>query len=189
MRKFSIVLLLAVLFTACEEKDIKLYPSFEESTIVNVNTTGEFEEYTTIYASQINDAVNDLELEEDGEIESVAVEGIWMVVKPLSGNTATSATVNVTIKAGDQDYKPLLKNYVVDIPSVETTYYFPEYLDKNGIALLKARLNNIVVDGILTDDIDLKVSGNTTPENSTVKLEIEIFVKGSVVFVQTVELI
>ncbi len=189
MRKLSIVLFFAVLFAACDEKDIRLYPSFEESAVVNVDSTGDFEEYTTIYASEINDAVNDLELEEDGEIESVAIEGVWVVVTPLAGNTAEKATLNVDIAAGESVTKSLLKNYVIEIPSKETTYYLPDDLDKNGVAVLKARLNSIVVDGVLTDDVDLTLYGAPTPAESTIKLKIEVFVKGSVVFVQTVEML
>jgi len=189
MRKIGIVLFIAVLLTACGEKDIRLYPTFEESTIVNVNSSGEFEEYGTIYASEINNAVNDLELEEDGEIESVAIEGLWVVVTPLNGNTAESVTLNVDIKEGESVTKAILKNYKIAVPTTETTYYLPDDLDKNGVAVLKARLNSIVVDGVLTDNVDLALTGEPTPENSTIKLQIEIFVKGSVVFVQTIEML
>ncbi len=189
MKKAGIILFIAVLFTACDEKDIRLYPSFEESTIVNVNSIGEFDESTIIYASQINDAVNDLDLEEDGEIERVAIEGVWVVVTPLDGNTAESVMLNVDIASGSSITKPLLKNYKIDVPSKETVYYLPDDLDSDGVVVLKSRLNSIVVDGELTNDVDLFLYGSPSPEYSTIKLQIEVFVKGCVVFVQTVDML
>ena len=99
MKKIIAFIGVALLLSACGEKDLKFYPTFEESITIPVDTEVESEFKGTILASDINNAIDDVLDQSDGEIESVNIEALWFVVDPLVNNEVQKATFDVFIKS------------------------------------------------------------------------------------------
>ncbi|WP_430932544.1 hypothetical protein [Saccharicrinis sp. 156] len=186
MKKLAIIICGVLLLNACEEKDIRLYPSFEESSVFTINEQGYFEEEESISYFNILDAISDLEIE-DGEIEDVTTEGIWIVITKLSGNTAESVTVDLSVGTENSGSQNLLKNLTIPIPDETTEIFLSSDLIKAGVNLLNSLFYNVIVGGSSVDDIEFELSGTTNPANSTVNIMLEVFVKEGVVVKQTIE--
>lgn len=181
MRKLIFIAALIIGMSACEEKEINLYPSIEESAIVNIST-GDFEESATIYSSAITDAVN--EAVDGGDVERVVIEGIWFELTPKSNNTAQSMTVNLRIKKwGSEEYEAILDDFTFDIKDGKVN--FINELKADGILVLKEQINAMAL-GTASGDIKFEIEGDVTPEGSEVNVDLEVFVSGTVVYKTTI---
>ncbi len=189
MRKILIIILIAGLFTACDEKEVRLYPTIEVSADRVINQEGEFEAFTVYSAQEINDLINDISSEYDGEIEDVSVEKAWLVVTPLANNTANSVTMDALIWSDNQSVYYLIEDYEFTIPSNTRKYMLPNYLKKEGVLELQNQLDAIIVDKTKVDDIEISFKGEPSPANSVIHLELKLFVEGSVVVKQIVEML
>ncbi|MCU4175990.1 hypothetical protein [Carboxylicivirga sp. N1Y90] len=182
MRKLLFIAALVIGMSACEEKEINLYPSIEESAKVDI-TTGDFEESAIIYSSAISNAVDEA-VDGDGDIERVVIEGIWFELTPKSKNTAQSMTVNLSIKKwGTEEYEAILDDFTFDIK--EGKVNFIKELKAAGILVLKEQINALAL-GTASNDIKFEIEGDVTPEGSEVNVELEVFVSGTVVYGTTI---
>lgn len=184
MKRLLFFISVILLITSCDEKNINLYPSFKQSAKVFINNQGAVNENCFISSSEINKAIDDLDLDESGAIKSVNVEGIWIVVEKLSENTAQSVNLSISIRDWYEGEKYIIEDYPLDIPNTKTEIYLPTYLKRYGVDEVKNQLSSLIIDGALKD-IQFNVVGMPFPNESVVHVELEIFVKGSVVFSQT----
>ncbi len=188
MKKILIIIIITGLFTACDDKEVRLYPTIEVSADRVVNQQGAFDAYTVYSAQEINNLINDINSEYDGEIEDVTVEKAWLVVTPLANNTAESVTIDVEIWSDNESFY-ILEDYEVIIPSITKKYMLPNYLKKAGVEELQNQLDAIIVYKTKVDDIEISFEGEPTPANSAIHLELQLFVEGSVVVKQLVEML
>jgi len=184
--KRILFLMSAILFiTACDEKDVNLYPSFNESIKVLIKEQGSINESGLMSSSDINKEIDNLDLDESGTIKSVNVEGIWIVVEELGDNTAQSLSLSIGIRDWNGGMEYIVESYTLVIPTTKTTINLPEYLKTDGVNELKDQLSSVIVDGVLKD-IQFDVEGIASPSGSVIHIELEIVVKGAVVFSQTI---
>ncbi|WP_143525064.1 hypothetical protein [Labilibacter marinus] len=188
MKKIIIALLAVVVFTACEEKDIRLYPTIEESLEYTIDGQGDFSESEYLKSSEILSAVNDLDFGEDGQIEDVTIEGIWIVVKKLPKNTAESVTMDLSIEIAGVE-KELLNNYMFQVPAEEKTFYISGDLIKAGVVALSNEMRSIIIDKMVSGDVEFNIEGTTMPADSKINMEVEVFVKQGLVIKETVKMI
>ncbi|WP_282039547.1 hypothetical protein [Saccharicrinis aurantiacus] len=184
MKKLVNLFIISILLIACDEKEIKLYPTIEHDATIIVADNGNFEKQAIIYASTINESIQDLEFEDAG-IEDVYIEGVWINVKTLGMNEADTIALDLTIKENNQ-LKYLLDNYELVIPDDEEEIFLPDYLQKEGVDALHNLLKDIVVSGAADTDIEFLAMGQASPEDSYINVELEILIKGTVVFSQTI---
>ncbi len=182
MRKIVMLLAIMLGMIACEEKDISLFPSFEESAKFNINTNS-FEEDATIYSSVISDAVIEA-TDGEGGVERLVLEGLWFEVTPNSGNTAQAMTLTFQIKSWATDeYLPILEDFTFTVNSGKVN--FLKELKSEGVIELKNQLNAIAK-GLPSSDIKFESEGIVTPEGGTVDVDVEVFVNATVVYTTTV---
>lgn len=184
MKKLVSLFIISILLIACDEKEIKVYPTIEHNATIIVADNGDFEKQAVIYASTINEGIQDLDFD-DAAIEDIYIEGVWIKVKTLSMNEADKIALDLTVKENNQ-LKYLLDNYELVIPDVEEEIFLPDYLQKEGVDALHNILNNIVVNGAADTDIEFMAMGQASPEDSYINVELEILIKGTVVFSQTI---
>lgn len=184
MKKIVMLMALVMTMVACEEKEISLYPSFEESATFNINTeSGSFLENAIIYSSDINKAVNDVK-DDGGILDRIVIEGIWFEITPKSANTAQSMEVSFQIRSWDTDkLLPILKDFSFDIKAGKVN--FIKHLSAEGITELKRQLNAIAK-GLPSDDIEFVTEGGVLPDGSRVDVDVEVFVNATVILSTTV---
>lgn len=172
-------MVMLLLTISCDE-EVTLVASFEESGSVSVETE-EFFEMITISGTDVQAAINDAR-DEDGRIEMVVIEGLVLNVLERSENTATSMEINIDILSWDtNNFLPLLDDFEVNIPDNQVPVL--TNLQATGVSALKAQLNELAV-GSSSRDIEFRINGAVTPVGSIVRAVVEIWVKGSVVYVQ-----
>lgn len=187
MKKVLVVLFAVLVFTACEKKDIRLYPTIEESLEFTIDGQDNFSESEYLSSSVIMNAVNDLDFDEAGEIEDVTIEGVWIVVTTLSKNTAESVTMDLSIEV-DGMKSLLLEGYNFTIPADTETFYISADLIKAGVLALNTEMKNIIIDGITSGNVKFSIEGTTMPADSDINLDIEVFIKQGLVIKETVEM-
>lgn len=173
-----------VIFTlSCEEKDVKLYPVFEESAIITIDES-DFEEHAIITASTIDNAIADVA--DLDKIEDIMLEAIWLEVRPKAGNTATSMTVDLKIKSWNSDlYLYVVDDYVIPVEAKKITLL--QGLVPAGVNELKDQLDAFSK-GSALGNIDFETEGTVSPKDEVVDVEIEIYVRGTVVYKETIGL-
>jgi len=182
MRNSLMIFFIALCVIACEEKEISLYPSIEESVSIDIKTSS-FEESATINGFDINESVNDV-VEGDGKIERIIIEGIWFELTPKSTNTAKSIVLNFDIKSWANDsYLSILKNYQFDIKPGKVV--FIKELQIDGANELRRQINAIVK-GVSGGDMKFEVEGEVSPVQSVVDVELEVFISGTVIYKGTI---
>lgn len=186
MKNLLFIISILIFLTSCEEKYIYLYPSFKENTSVTLNSTGAFSEGGLISASEIKSAIDDLDLEESGAIDAVSVEGLWLIVEKLSNNTAQTVNLNLDIENGAGGESKILDDFVLNISNERDTVNLPNELKEDGISEIKKQLSSIILDDD-ANDIQFNLTGTAESIESVVNIKVEIYVKGSVVFKQTID--
>nr|WP_319398678.1 hypothetical protein [uncultured Carboxylicivirga sp.] len=175
------VILLGVIIlglNACEEKEVSLYPSFQESAVFNIKTES-FEYAATIDASVISEAVNDA-VEDNESIERVVIEGLWFELTPKEDTSDKSITLDFDIKSWDSDeYIPVLDDLTFDIKKGKVL--FLDKLKENGVAELKDQINAIAK-GLGQRDVSFKVSGEVSPQGGVVDVELKVVVNATVIY-------
>jgi hypothetical protein len=191
MMNYKILVFAALMVVAlgCDEKEMKLYPTIEESTIVTVEEKGYFEKDAILKVTDIKQAIADLELEEDGQIESISIEGVWFVVTPLANNTAQKVSLDLLIAGWGGGEMQLLDDLELPVPTKETTIHLHQALKRAGVVELRKQMNAVVTNGVIGGDIKMKLEGTPFPEESMLHLQIEVVVRGTIVFTQTVTMI
>ncbi|TLX77037.1 hypothetical protein E9993_04970 [Labilibacter sediminis] len=187
MKKIFLFIAAVLVVASCKQKELNLYPSFEESASMTIDETGSFEEEGAISASDIHKAIDELDLDEDGSITDVSVEGIWIVIEQLQGNTAQSFNLDIVIDDWMGGEKYILDDFEVNIPPQKSTINFPKKLKKEGVLELNRQLIDIILMGG-SRSISFTAEGDAIPEGSMIKVRLELYVKGSVVFTQIVDL-
>lgn len=189
MKKIVIFVWAALLLGACGEKDLKFYPTFEESIAIPIESNADITEYKGfISAAEINAAVDDVLDQADGEIESVNIEALWFVVKPLTNNEVQKATCDVFIKSWTSgEYEQILDDYEVKVDASLIQTPLNELM-KDGVDELIAQLEAIVK-GNAVEDITFKIEDIVGEGGKKVHCEVTINVRGTVTFAQTVEML
>lgn len=174
-----IILLLVI---SCDE-EVTLVASFEESGSVQVEAD-DFSELITISGSSVQSAVNEAK-DEEGRVEMVVLEGLLLNVSDRSENTASSMQINIEILSWEtNNYLPILDEFDIGIPDENVPVI--ENLEASGVSALKTQLNQLAT-GSSSRDIEFIIRGSVTPVGATVRANVEIWVKGSVVYVQLTE--
>ena len=178
-KKLMLMMVIFLLATSCEE-EVTLVASFEESGSVSVETE-DFSEMITIPGTDIQAAIDDAK-DEEGRIEMVVLEGLILNVSERSENTASSMDINIEILSWDtNDYLPILDEFEINIPDNNVPVL--TNLQATGVNALKSQLNQLAT-GSSSRDIEFQVYGPVAPAGSTVRAIVEIWIKGSVVYVQ-----
>jgi hypothetical protein len=186
MRTTILLFTLAFVLNACNVENIRLYPSFEESTILTIDEETDFYEELIIPSSDIYASITELDLDDSGTIEDINIEGIWIVITPLTNNTAQWVTLNLSIKVDEYDQEWMLNNYTITIPDKTTTIYLASDLIKSGVHALNTQMYKLIVSQSTFKDIEFEISGYTTPTNSTINVSIELFIQSGLVYHQTI---
>lgn len=186
MKKLILIPLILLLLNACDEKEVRLYPSFQNSVVYTLDSQGSFDLEESISSVEILDAVNDLDLDESDMIEDITTEGIWIVIKKLDGNVAESAQMDVSIGVDGISMGLLLDDYKFNIPADTETFYVSSSLIKLGVKALSSQFRDIIINRISDGDVDIRIEGFTVPSGSKLNIEIEIFVKQGLVIKQTI---
>lgn len=182
IKRFISIMVILLLAVSCDE-EVTLVASFEESGSVAVETEDVFE-LITIPGANIQAAINDAK-DEEGRIEMVVLEGLIINVSERSENTASSMEINVDILSWETNsYQPLLDAFQVNVPDQEVAVL--DHLQAAGVNALKTQLNQLAI-GSSSRNIEFRINGTVTPVGSTVRAIVEIWVKGSVVYVQMTE--
>jgi len=182
MRKTILLVAVIIGLISCEEKEISLYPNFEESATFRIDTDG-FEKKAVINASRISSAVNDA-VDDEGAIERIVLEGIWFELSPNKANTASKLTIDFGIQSWDTDvYLPILDDFEFEIK--EGKLVFLKHLQAAGVNELKKQINAIAK-GSVGGDLVFKAEGVVSPEGSTVDVDVEVFINATVIYTSTV---
>jgi len=189
MKKIIVFVWVALLIGACGEKDLKFYPTFEESITIPVESNVDITEYKgVISAAEINAAVDDVLDQSDGEIESVNIEALWFVVEPLDNNEVQKASCDVFIKSWSSgEYVQILEDYEVQVDASLKQTPLNELM-KDGVDELIAQLEAIVKANS-TEDITFKIEDIVGEGGQKAHCDITINVRGTVTFAQTVEML
>lgn len=179
IKKLISIMLVFLLAVSCDE-EVTLVASFEESGSVPVQAD-DFFEMITIPGATVQAAINDA-MDEDGRIEMVVLEGLLLNISARSENTASSMAINIDILSWDTgNYLPILDEFQVDVPDENVPVL--SNLQASGVDALKTQLNQLATSSS-SRDIQFRINGTVTPVGSTVRAIVEIWVKGSVVYVQ-----
>jgi len=182
MKKILFILAL-ILVMGCDEKEIKLYPSIEEGAEFSI-TTASFEKLVTIPLYQISEAINDVV--EEGEIEKVSLEAIWMEIDPQAGNTATSVSLDLSIKSwSTHTFIKVVDDMVIPINNKPAKITLVQGLQMVGIDELKEQLNAIA-SGSGMDDLIFEAEGDVTPEGGLIDVNVKVFVRATIVYSQSI---
>lgn len=194
MKKIIVFAWVVLLLGACGEKDLKFYPTFEESITIPVDNEVVSEFKGTILASDISNAIDDVLDQTDGEIESVNIEALWFVVKPLANNKVQKATCDVFIKSWTSgEYKQILEDYEIKVDKDLKQTPLNELM-KDGVDELVAQLDAIAK-GNESQDITFKIEDVVEvvelegEEEKRVHVDVMVNVRGTVTFAQTVEML
>ncbi len=173
-------ILLALLFAASCDDEVTLVPSFEENGSVTVTSNG-FSETIIIPGKEVRKTINDAK-DEDGRIEMIVLEGLVLDVFERPENIATSMEINIGILAWDTNtYQPFLESFEVSIPEEDVAVL--SNLQSSGVESLKTQLNQLA-SGTSSRDIEFVITGTVLPPSSVVKAIVEIWIRGSVVYIQ-----
>ncbi|PWD98135.1 hypothetical protein [Marinilabilia rubra] len=179
IKKLISILMILLLAVSCDE-EVTLVASFEESGSVPVQAD-DFFEMITIPGASVQAAINDA-MDEDGQIEMVVLEGLLLNVSARSENTASSLEINIDILSWDtNNYLPILDEFEVDVPDENVPVL--TNLQATGVSALKSQLNQLAT-GSSSRDIEFTIDGTVSPSGATVRANVEIWVEGSVVYVQ-----
>lgn len=182
MRKTILLVAVVIGLISCEEKEISLYPNFEESATFRIDTDG-FEKKAVINASKISSAVNDA-VDDEGAVERIVLEGIWFELSPNEENKASEVVVDFGIQSWDTDaYLPILDGLKIEIK--EGKLVFLDKLQAAGVNELKKQINAIAK-GSVGGDIVFKAEGDVSPEGSRVDVDVEVFINATVIYTSTV---
>ncbi len=187
MKKVTIVLFCALLLIACEEKEIKLYPSIKNTATLLIDQQGNFEKNAIISSTEIRNSIDDVDFDESGAIENITTENITLIVKRLSGNTAESAKLDLTIEVNNEGAKNILDDFVFTIHANETQIDISKSLKAEGVKELTDQLKNIIIGSNSSNDIEFKVVGSSTPVDSKVNIELQVIVQNGLVIKQTID--
>jgi len=179
IKKLMSMMVMLLLATSCEE-EVTLVASFEESGSVSVETEG-FSEMITIPGTDIQNAIDDAK-DEEGRIEMVVLEGLILNVSERSENTASSMEISIEILSWDvNNYLPILDEFEINIPDNNVPVL--TNLQATGVSALKAQLNQLAT-GSSSRDMEFRIYGTVAPVDATVSAIVEIWIKGSVVYIQ-----
>lgn len=179
IKKLMSMMVILLLATSCEE-EVTLVASFEESGSVSVETEG-FSEMITIPGTDIQNAIDDAK-DEEGRIEMVVLEGLILNVSERSENTASSMEISIEILSWDaNNYLPILDEFEINIPDNNVPVL--TNLQATGVSALKAQLNQLAT-GSSSRDMEFRIYGTVAPVDATVSAIVEIWIKGSVVYIQ-----
>ena len=179
IKKLMSMMVMLLLATSCEE-EVTLVASFEESGSVSVETEG-FSEMITISGTDIQTAIDDAK-DEEGRIEMVVLEGLILNVSERSENTASSMEISIEILSWDaNNYLPILDEFEINIPDNNVPVL--TNLQATGVSALKAQLNQLAT-GSSSRDMEFRIYGTVAPVDATVSAIVEIWIKGSVVYIQ-----
>ena len=182
MKNIIFTIIIAALLAACDTKDIQLVPTFEESRSAIIDENSTYFQELIISADRINNEIENLDVDKE-KVHSVGIEGIWMVIKPLSDNLATGTTINIRVKSWNSGERiDLINNLTFNIPAKDTTIYLHKHLQKLGVTTLKKQLKIIATSDYAGSDIDLHLHGTTIPTNTQIHVSIEVFVRGTIVY-------
>lgn len=179
IKKLMSIMAILLLATSCEE-EVTLVASFEESGSVSVETEG-FTEMITIPGTDIQNAIDDAK-DKEGRIERVVLEGLILDVSERSENTASSMEINIEILSWDiNNYLSILDEFELNIPDNNVPVL--TNLQEAGVSALKTQINQLAT-GNSSGNIEFRIYGTAAPVDTNVRAIVEVWVKGSVVYVQ-----
>lgn len=195
MKLFKAVCLLAfvMLLAACETKEIKLYPSIEESRIFEIANDGSNDIQQCINDKMIQERIDDLE--QDGDITAVMVEGIWVdafkdSVQQAGITTAQSVSASLVLKGWDGKEYVVVENLIIDVTKKQQRIYLNSHVKKEAILKLKTMIFEFATfSNGDNHEICFELKTKTIPEVSYVNSLIEVFVKVAVEYSQEVKMI
>ncbi|TCO06128.1 hypothetical protein [Natronoflexus pectinivorans] len=183
MKKINfIIVITALLLAGCGDKDVFLYPSFTESGTAFVYHEGEFAESADIDVREIQDAIRDLET--DGEITDVMVEGIFLDVAlnatpEQPANTAAGVVSTIYITGWDNTEYILVENLEINLNAATQSVNLNQHLKKPGVdqlrSILKAIAYNSVPQG--KNQIGIRIEGNTIPNSTFINAKMDVRIK------------
>ncbi|MCG8580779.1 MAG: hypothetical protein MI866_12730 [Bacteroidales bacterium] len=181
--KKLMILMLVIMAWGCEEKDILLYPTIEESGNFNISTSG-FDEMVVIPVSEINNAINDVS--DGASINEVILEAIWVEITPKQGNTATKVSMDLSIQSWNtQEFINVVEGFEVSIGNEPSKVAIIQGLQQAGIDELKLQLNEIAT-GNGWQDVVFETEGVVTPPGGVINVDVEVFVRGTLVYAETI---
>ncbi len=177
------ILMLLIMAWGCEEKDILLYPTIEESGVFSITTSG-FEEKVVIPVSEINDAIYDVS--DGSSINEIILEAIWVEVTPKQGNTATRVSMDLSIQSwSTKEFIGVVEGFEVTIGDEPMKVAVVKGLQEAGVNELKLQLNEIAK-GNGWQDVVFETEGVVTPPDGVINVDIEVFVRGTLVYAETI---
>jgi hypothetical protein len=188
---FLWVAMAAIMFSSCEKKTMKLYPTLEGSASFTATNVGQFASEVTITRAQIEANLADLDIPDEGTIEGVSIEAISLVIAPKADNQAVSVKVSGSIaELSTSNPKSFVAAFPLNVPSASTEFKVPAgYLQAPGLTEITGQLDKIIRTGELPASftgLKLSVQGASMPLDKKLSLDITVKVKVTVVYSQEV---
>ena len=188
---FAFALISLISFSGCGDKVIKFYPTFEEEIEFTINNSGQFEESMYLLRQQIEDALADVEIPEDGAIESVDIESLSIEFDAQTGNEANFITFQGSISGlNSVGFTDLVQQVTLPVNNTKLTL---TALANAGVAEMTEQLRGVIENDLTLPanftGIELKVSGNSAPTaGQAINVKGKFYVKVSMVYSQDVSL-
>jgi hypothetical protein len=130
------------LLMGCDDKEIKLYPSFTQTAEAIIHHDGNYNEFADIYVTEIRNAIDDLDT--DGGITDVMIEGIFLDVTKnaasgYTSNSASATTSNIILTGWDGNEYILIENLSINLNSETQEINLQNSLKKAGVKQIREK--------------------------------------------------
>jgi hypothetical protein len=184
MKNFNLLIFMAVvgLLMGCDDKEIKLYPSFTQTAEAIIHHDGNYNEFADIYVTEIRNAIDDLDT--DGGITDVMIEGIFLDVTKnaasgYTSNSASATTSNIILTGWDGNEYILIENLSINLNSETQEINLQNSLKKAGVKQLRDILLAIAQNNVPSskEKVGIRLTGIPTPSNGYINAKMELRIK------------
>jgi hypothetical protein len=175
MKNLIFIVLTAIVFVSCEQKETNITPTFKESVEFSVVEPA-FNVEDAIPAENIKNVAEAAEF--DG---SVDLKDIWLEVKTKKGNSANMALVNIVLTDKGNEIQLLNEDMVVVLEEDVTIVPLISILSAEGQNEIISKLNDIAA-GNDDSNIELTLKGETfysSGMTGSVDIDMEMFIRYS----------
>ncbi|MFW5760691.1 MAG: hypothetical protein ACOCXH_06925 [Cyclobacteriaceae bacterium] len=182
MKKIIIIIIVALTFTACEDKIIDLVIKINETFDFSADNNGSFTETYTATRSEI---VEDFDYDVSG-IEDVNISFVELLVEPAAGNQATRIRISGTFSDNTTSPVFIFQDFELNIDDFTGTAKPISGYQSAGINALAEKLRNYINE---TDNssftlqitgVAIDAAGN--PVSEAMNFEVSITLDAEVIF-------
>ena len=171
----------SLMMTSClEDIATDLVGTYPFDELYEIDQTGAFEESRTLSVADVTD-----EIDFDGEVKSVGVNSVKILVTVNSGNTAESVDLFANISSGGISYDLFTKT--VDLTSFtvgqEQEFILNPELNSAAVTLFTLKIKEIINGTFdVNEQFTISVGGDTNPSTSTVNATVRLLIDSECVY-------